>query len=200
MATEKNQKDRSSLFALLLFLGAGALVIMSLGPDPKPQAKSSSGAAAKSEKFEKNVNKHLMVTNDTMEMARQRMAIENAQLARDFSSTKPQKVYEVQSNGVDLSGDSHAADIANELGRGERQRVINSPHDVIQKELFNDQQNEAYTQAYKEEYARQFVENARKGGYKVQLNDEFKVISVTPIRKPTQNIDLFNAPAGEALQ
>lgn len=42
----------------------------------------------------------------------------------------------------------------------------------------------------KEEYARQFIENARKGGYHIELSDELEVIRVTPIRKPSQEIDM----------
>lgn len=38
----------------------------------------------------------------------------------------------------------------------------------------------------KKEYARQFIENARKGGYHVELANDLSVISVTPIRKPSQ--------------
>lgn len=42
----------------------------------------------------------------------------------------------------------------------------------------------------KEEYARQFIENARRGGYNIELSDELEVIRVTPIRKPSQEIDM----------
>ena len=36
----------------------------------------------------------------------------------------------------------------------------------------------------KQEYIRQFKENARKNGYEITVNDELEVTSVTPIRKP----------------
>ncbi|MFZ3230402.1 MAG: hypothetical protein WA160_09365 [Pseudobdellovibrio sp.] len=41
----------------------------------------------------------------------------------------------------------------------------------------------------KKEYARQYIENARKEGYHVVLSADLKVISVTPIRKPSQDSD-----------
>lgn len=41
----------------------------------------------------------------------------------------------------------------------------------------------------KEEYARQFIENARRGGYEIELSDDLEVIRSTPIRKPSQEID-----------
>ncbi|MES2802600.1 MAG: hypothetical protein V4654_08930 [Bdellovibrionota bacterium] len=36
----------------------------------------------------------------------------------------------------------------------------------------------------KQEYIRQFKENARKNGYEITVNDELEVTSITPIRKP----------------
>lgn len=36
----------------------------------------------------------------------------------------------------------------------------------------------------KQEYIRQFKENARKNGYEISVNDDLEVTNVTPIRKP----------------
>ncbi|MFM6929878.1 MAG: hypothetical protein ACKOX6_15520 [Bdellovibrio sp.] len=200
---EKSQNDHSKLFAVLLFVGAGTLILMSMGPE-QTRKGSVAPAAVKTEKFEKSVNKHLMYTNEKMDLQRRRMEIENARLAADFNSTKSQATYQPQTSGVDLSTDSRAAEVANELGRGvRREEEALSPHDVIQKELFNSEQNAEYTQAYKEEYARQFVENARRGGYKVILDDQYRVKQVIPIRNPSDasgsNIQLFGT-GGELIQ
>ena len=43
------------------------------------------------------------------------------------------------------------------------------------------------TEQEKKEYARQFIENARKDGYHIVLDDKFNVIKVMPIRKPSNN-------------
>ncbi|MBO9665670.1 MAG: hypothetical protein J7501_02515 [Bdellovibrio sp.] len=202
MASEKkSQNDHGKLLALLLFVGAGALVLMSMGPEEKRTA-GQAPASVKSEKFEKNVNKHLMLTNENIEMQRRRMEIENARSNGDFNSTKAQATYEAPSGGVDLSTDSRASDVARELGRGDRQEdQPMNPHEVIQKELFNQQQNAEYTQAYKEEYARQFVENARRGGYKVILDDQYRVKQVVPLRRDTAGEgsgEMFDVTSGLA--
>lgn len=42
------------------------------------------------------------------------------------------------------------------------------------------------TPEQKREYARQYIENARKGGYSIELSDDLEVIRATPIRKPSQ--------------
>lgn len=44
----------------------------------------------------------------------------------------------------------------------------------------------------KKEYARQYIENARRGGYLIELDDNMEVIKSTPIRKPTQQEDLVD--------
>ena len=45
------------------------------------------------------------------------------------------------------------------------------------------------TQAEKEAYAREYIENARKGGYQIELSEDLEVIKATPIRKPSQQSD-----------
>lgn len=192
MTSQKPQKENSMMLALLLFLGAAGLVFAYLSSEEKAPKKTGAPASVKSEKFEKSVNRHLMLTNERIEMARQRMQIENSQaLNADFSSTRPQQAYE-NPNRLDLSQDTRAQEIAEELGRAGRREESMSPHDIVQKELFNADQAQEYSQAYKEEYARQFVENARRGGYKVILSEDLsRVIKVIPIRNPSNSMNLF---------
>lgn len=183
------------LLALLLFLGAGGLVFAYLGSDGKK--KSGTSAMVKTEKYEKSVNRHLMLTNERMELEKQRMAVENADaLNKGFSGTRSQKAY-YNENRLDLSSDTRAQEMANELGRGQKQEAIESPHDVVQRELFNDEQAKQASQAYREEYARQFVENARRGGYKVQLSEDLsRVISVQPLRDPSNDFNIYGGSVG----
>lgn len=201
MSDEKPQKEKAFLLALLLFIGAGFLLLLALDGE-SPQRGLSSDSRTKSPEFEKNVNKHLMLTNDKLSMARQKMALENARI-HDFKNTAPQQAYSNSDSGLDLSVDRRAYEIANELGRGEKKRDQQqpmTPDEMIQRDLFEAQQNQEYSQAYREEYARQFVENARRGGYKVILSEDLtRVISVQPIRRPSESMDLFQSH-GEALQ
>lgn len=192
MANEKSQKEKSMLMALVLFLAAGALIFAYLSGENK---KKQPGAAAvtKTKKFEQSVNRHLMLTNERMELEKQRMALENAKILNNpISATRPQKAYS-NDDRLDLSGDMRAADVAKELGRGPRQEEIISPHDVVQKEIFNEELARQQSQAYREEYARQFIENARRGGYNVKLSEDLsRVISVTPIRNPSADFQVFD--------
>lgn len=44
----------------------------------------------------------------------------------------------------------------------------------------------------REEYARQYIENARRDGFEIELSDDLEVIRATPIRKPSQEIDMVD--------
>lgn len=193
MGASQEKKETPMLLALLLFVGAAALIFAYLGSE-EPKIKSKIPTTVKSEKYEKSVNKHLMFTNEKMELERQRMQVENANLLNsDFNATKAQRAYSNDAK-LDLTVENRAAEVANEIGRGEkRQEGPMTPDEVVQRELFNQQQTNDYSRAYKEEYARQFIENARRGGYKVILSDDLsRVISVQPLRSK-QGMELFGS-------
>jgi len=77
-----------------------------------------------------------------------------------------------------------------------KDKVSATPAESIQSELYQQQLDQHLEEMDKAEYARQFIENARNSGFHVVLSPDNKVISVTPIRKPSQNedsVDLFPA-------
>ena len=189
------QNDSAKLIALMLLGSAGLLFLLYAGTENISPETTKNGfeknqipSALRSPKFEKTVNHHLLVTGDTIDNQRKRINIENINSAKDLSSTSSQPNYRVPAEGVELNVDNRATELADLLGRGTKKvNPISDPNEVIQNEIFNQQKWDEYSKNYREEYAKQFVENARRGGYKVILNDEFKVISVTPIRKPIPN-------------
>jgi hypothetical protein len=187
MGQQESKKERSLLLALLLFVGAGLLLFMSLESPKQKTSEASARERIKGPEWEKKVNHHLFSTNEDIDFQRQKMQIENRRLAPEIYNTRKQNAYKDSNQGVDLSTDSRGYEIANELGRGSRENgAPQTPHEVVQGEIFNEQQRDEYTDAYKKEYARQFVENARRGGYDVKLSDDFKVLSVRPLRRPSQ--------------
>ena len=188
---EKN-KDSSMILALVLFIGAAGLVFLYLSAgSPKPTQKLQ-----KSAQYEKAVNRHLMMTNDRIQLEQQKMQLESARLLDKGAKAKnPQSAYQNE-NILDLNHDQRALEMARELGRGEREERLETPDDVIQREVLNQQQMHEYSEEYKREYARQFVENARRGGYKVILSEDLsRVISVTPIRRQ-DGMSLYGNGAG----
>lgn len=64
-----------------------------------------------------------------------------------------------------------------------------SPAEVVNKRIYDERSAARQEALDKKEYARQFIENARRDGLDIVLSDDLKVISVTPIRKPSQQSD-----------
>ncbi len=70
-----------------------------------------------------------------------------------------------------------------------------SPSETIQQGIYQKQFEKQQEELDKKEYARQFIENARKNGFHLVLSEDNKVLSVTPIRKPSQNDETESFPA-----
>ncbi len=64
-----------------------------------------------------------------------------------------------------------------------------TPAEVIQSEVFDREMQKKIDENDRKEYARQYIENARQAGYHLVLSPDLKVLSVTPIRKPSQDED-----------
>lgn len=187
----EKKNDNSMLLALVLFLGAGGLIFFSMMPEEKAK---NSPTIVHSKKYEDSVNKHLMLTNEKIQLQKQRMMVENNALAPEYQRTRPGQAYENSNVGVDLTPENRSYEVAKALGREERpESQPRTPHEIIQSEVFNQQQEQEYSRAYKEEYAKQFIANAARNGWAVKLSDDFKVLSVTPIRAPTNQMQLFNS-------
>ncbi len=175
------------LLALLLFIGAGGLLYLYMDTSA-PSKTNGASNLTKTSQYQNSVNRHLMLTNENINLEKKRMEIEAARIAEGFRKTNSQNAYRSTNSGLDLATDSRGAEIANDLGRGVRgESLPETPQEVVQADLFREIQQQEYSEAYKEEYARQFIENARRGGYKVILTDDLmRVKSVTPLRNPSQ--------------
>jgi hypothetical protein len=195
----ENKKDRSNLLPLLLLLLAGFFVFLFLLPEDSKKAPIDQ-SIVKAKEFERKVNKHLFQTSQQMEISRERAELEAAKLMDQGIHSVPGVDPEKAPHPFDISTDSRAEALVRELGRDVKAPGAPSgPNDLIQAELFEAQQMQAYSEDYKKEYARQFIENAKNAGYAVKLNDQYKVISVKPLRKPAVKYDLFESKSG-ALQ
>jgi len=196
----KNQgkEDKSYVIALLLLLLAGFFVILYLLPEKSPSSPAGAAGGPQSKQFEERVNRHLFNTSQTMELSREKMKLEADRLERE--GVKPRGADSTPVHPLDLSTDPRAEALLKALGREATQpHGPANPDEQIQAELFESQQLQEYSEEYKREYARQFIENARKAGYIIKLNDDYKVISVRPLRKPAENFELFQSD-GRALR
>jgi len=189
MGKQKKQ-DKSYLLALALLLLAGFFVFLFL----LPEGKNQNVPMSQTKDFEERVNKHLFRTSQSMENSRERMQIEANKIENQgLGSAAPKEDF----HKLDFSADPRAEALLREIDRGSRDpKKPSTADEQVQTDLFEAQQSEAYSEAYKREYARQFVENARKAGYLIKLNDDYKVISVKPLRKPADSFELFKSDGG----
>ena len=61
--------------------------------------------------------------------------------------------------------------------------------DVIYRRIYEEEIAKRDSDREKKDYAIEFVENARRGGYHIQLSMDLEVISVEPIRNPSNDYD-----------
>jgi hypothetical protein len=182
----REESDLSKYLPLLLILGAG--VLLYFGLNGQGGGLVSSGASRSDPRVKNRVNSHLEKTVETMEMRKTQMIIQNTRAALEYGQTKPEVAVAPPSEGVDLRKDVRADIVAEDLGRETRVHSIPSnPTDLIHSQLFAEESQKAEDAAFKAEYARQFIQNAKAAGWEVQLDDNYKVISVKKARAPSQS-------------
>lgn len=168
----------------VLFIGAAA-VFLYLGLQP---TKSKLSKEAMDVKVQRTVNDHLRKTAEEIELQKRQMSIRNWQLANDYRKSIGEKAYTVPKEGAELQEEKFANDVARDLGRdGSLSKISQNPMDMIHHQLFEAQAMRQHDEAYRKEYARQFVENARRGGWEVKLSDDYRVLSTKRIRSPSGN-------------
>lgn len=201
-------QDEDSSFSkylpLLLIFGAGVLLFYGLnggGSDSSSGsgfgAGSGSGGRGRSgnaglshtdPKVQNRINQHLEKTVETMEMRKAQMLIQNTRAALEYGNTKATVAVTAPREGVDLRKDGRAEIVAEDLGRETRSYSLPSnPTDLVHSQLFAEEAQKAEDAAYRAEYARQFIQNAKAAGWEVQLDDDYKVISVKKARSPSQS-------------
>lgn len=193
----QEEKERPWL-ALLLLLFAGVLLFLGIRDDRK--SKKDATSLARTEQIQEKVDQHMQLTAERLNLQRARMQIENSRLAKDYSQSKEQRPYVAPQEGSELVQEQASEAVAQDLGRNQMLRVMPAnPADLINHQLFEQERAKASNEAYRREYARQFIENARRGGWDVKLSEDYRVISVRPYQKPTgPQYQLFHGASGSA--
>lgn len=176
-------KHRRSWFGLLLVflaLGLGVYVWMSEKETQEKVGPSVDVSDPRSrQRLEGVVNRHVQLTNRRMEIEKEQIKVEAFMVPKVGQ-------FVIQKEGSDASfsqqADRNELNAARDLRR--EQQLSVSASDIIQTEILNNQQStnvQVYDEEYRREYARQFIENARRNGYDVQLSSDLKVIGVRRI-------------------
>ncbi len=143
------------------------------------------------------VDRHLKETSYYLDADKRERQIEYYQQMNKLHDTNPQSAYHLEDRFT-LDSDPNMQSLTHELDRsqeGDPDQL--TPEEIVQQRLYEDEQLEKASEAYKQAYAQQFIENARRGGWEVQLGPNFEVLSVKKI-KEKRTPSLFNEGLGGA--
>lgn len=181
----RRQDHRVALGAALILI---AVLLFFLG-DPQTSGKVDMSSTETQQK----VNRHLQQTSRDIFLRERKAYLENQKTLQDIKHTRPQPKFDGDKHEFSLSRYEERPQFNEEVGRGKKEFSFPSdPQQLIQTELFHDQREHEYTEAYKKEYARRFVEEAKQKGYLIQMDSSYRVISVRPLRKRQPTQELFN--------
>ncbi|MBC7458560.1 MAG: hypothetical protein H7235_09795 [Bdellovibrionaceae bacterium] len=161
---------------VLIVVGYGAFYFHNESKLKNPQAGGQYELS--SNDIERVVNKYLKQTTETIEKER-------------FNSDKA--LYKAMREPIKITvktPETNPADVPVSKQIWKESEVDVSPADVVRSNVFDEFAFEKQDEANRKQYARDFIENARRGGFHVVLSDDLtKIVSVTPIRKPSQEDD-----------
>ncbi len=148
---------------------------------------------AQSENVDKVVNKYLQEANyaKSLEQVKIQKAVNDA-LKKAQEAEEARRVQEEEKNVVSAKIPTHE----DSLQRADK--LKDDPNLPTNRAANNSDEIDFKTMSAedKAEYKRVFVENAKAGGYLIELNDKMEVIKSTPIRKPSKQDDVVEtAPA-----
>lgn len=189
---EKKSDWQQYLPLALVVLGGGLLYVALQDGGGSGSLVSGRGPSARDEMVQEKVNKHLEFTAEKLELQKRRMQIENSRLALDYATSTAERPYVPQREGTELMHDRTAEDVAKDLGHGPKAKELPSnPVDLINHQLFEAEQAQASSEQYRKEYARQFVENGRRAGWDIRLSEDYRVLSVKPLKRKSAGQPLF---------
>jgi hypothetical protein len=182
---EKREKSPFLLLLILLFLGFAGYLFW---PHQVLHKTEKGQYSASSIQAEALVNKHLWMTSQAQELAQQRVKVGNEFANPKVGSSILPKPQSSEDWGVHQNIDSNETNAFEDLQRYKKDLRVADPDHIIQGQITDANKQGQFEAAYREEYARQFIENARQHGYEVKLNDQYVVISVRPIRNPSGDL------------
>jgi len=201
-------KEKNAIqISLVLLLLIGIWLILdtdspSLKKRPLHQGGSKLDPKVHVRDYNDRVNHHLSFTDRKILRQAESAVMENeitGSTSGEYDHLYPKIV--PNHEGVDFSTDPRGEDLAEKLGRG---RVDfgnpKSAKEIIHSELFDEDQQRHYTEAYKEAYAKAYVAQALREGYVVKLSKDYKVLSIVPARGPSneKSHEIFDTSPGSA--
>lgn len=193
-------KFRSTL-AVLIMLFALFFFWVAFQPSSKlathDQSLESKRISAVSGVTEKIVNQHLQNTNKKIEWEKKKAELQNAVVSPHIgdsvfkSERKNLQVDRV--TGVDINSDRSLDAVSQDLDRQREQISGNSPSSDITSELALADEVAREEENLKQEYTEEFIKTARKNGFEVRVDKNYRIIDVKRINPPAERQSLFDA-------
>lgn len=172
------------------FIIAGFLVVSSIvltlfyfiKSHPDESADFSSYSTEKKELS--IVNQHLKRAAEDLNSKKNEVIVEAIKNAKPLSEIAPQRTtYNSEDDFFDFDGDPRMNQLAEDLGRTSTGSAkVKSPKDVVYESLNQDIKKREFDDETKKNLARQFVENAKKDGWHVILDDNYRIKSYKRIK------------------
>jgi hypothetical protein len=177
-----SSKDQTGLFLGLIFVALtvviGAYILESRKVKSQEKVIAQEVKAEQSRvQVEAAVNRHIQMTNRKIETDQEKVR-------QDSLFTIPRvgqvvKSEEETSSGVGMTSDRVENNVARDLqARNQARDKITSVGGVIQNEMAEQENYQRQVKLANAAYAKEFIENARRHGYDVQLSDDLKVVNV----------------------
>lgn len=186
----KNKQFLSTAIGTIFFIAAFFLLKTAFQPEEfekKLSSQSPHQVSVNSPEAEKAVNKYLKEINKSIEMQQLQSRIQNQNI-------RPKVGEVISPNAFSRNNKKQNLKVDSLVEQNSSHHIIydtNSPSGQIQLELAEQQRLEEYDQKYKEEYIRQFIENAKRNGWKITVDENGTIKSAAPINRE-QNPRLFD--------
>lgn len=130
--------------------------------------------------------KHTYFKSQLKEMV---VGVENDELAPKYDSESLQVVAGVNETqwGVDLRQEGGANQVVEDLEKESKEKTgsqYKTPEQELLSEMAYNEWLREYDEAYSNQFVEKFLDNARKEGYTIQLNEDLEVIKIEKIRMP----------------
>lgn len=167
------------IFTLVIILGAAFFYYKNSKESRQPATKSSE---LSSQELDQIVNKYIKTTN--LEALKTKVMAEKfiIETRKKLAAVERQKKLKQDKENAEIPKDRQIRK-NNEIDEN------SSPVDVLLSKVNDKKLQEQQEEYEKQEYARQWILNARKAGYLLELSPDLEVIRYTPIRKPSQQDD-----------
>lgn len=181
MPAKKRKDQQRMLPFLFVFLLLGAVGFFLEGMTPPTRKHGPAATSASSPEAEALVNKHLFLTSQDKYLREKKIDAENSYLAPQIGDSIWPVVVPKKDLGIDHSPDRNENSAFQDLNRYPKEYRGTNPDQVIQGQLVDEDLIRKTEWEDRKEYARQFVENARRNGYLIRLNEDLVVIGVSPL-------------------